>query len=264
MHCIGLTTRIIDEGFKLNLVYNNTNIFCKIRNYLVYTLFSISSWLFVLASLDRFFAINQSALKRQFYCSYKMAFKLTTLTIIICILIHIHMLIFFGYYYALNPYGVSKLTCTMTPILAYDIFYAFFILISYSLLPPFLMSIISLLTIKNFRQSRRKINSLTIFTLSKIMRTRRDTNQLIKVLSLQIFILILFTIPHSIYWLYFVFTSSYNSTKSNLRREYEKLALNIVRILLYINYGSSFYIQMIISKTCRQEFIKFLQKIFNH
>jgi hypothetical protein len=258
MYLIGLTTRIIDDGFNLNLVYNNSTIYCKLRNYLVYTLFANSSWLLVFASLDRYFAINQSTLQRQFYCSYRMAFKLITLTIIICLLAHIHMLIFYDYYLTLDSYGRLTLTCT-TNSLTYDLFYAFFILIFYSLLPPLLMSIISLLTIKKFRQSRRQINPVMIFTLSRIMKTRRDTNQLIKVLSLQIFLLILFTIPHSIYWLYIAFTSVENSNKSNLQKEYEKLALNIVRILLYINYGSSFYIRMIISKTFRQEFIKFLR-----
>ena len=42
------------------------------------------------------------------------------------------------------------------------------------------MSIIGILTINNIRKSRRQINTLTIFTLSKTMKTRRDTNQLIK------------------------------------------------------------------------------------
>jgi hypothetical protein len=122
------------------------------------------------------------------------------------------------------------------------------------------MSIASLLTINNFRKSRQRINILTTVTLSKTIQTRRDTNQLIKILSLQIFILILFTIPHSIYWLYIAFTTWENSFKSNLQKEYEKLALNLVRILLYINYGSSFYVQISISRTFRLEFIKFLKK----
>jgi len=104
------------------------------------------------------------------------------------------------------------------------------------------------------------MNSLTMCTLSRVMKTRRDTNQLIKALSLQILILIIFTIPHSSYWLYFVFTSYDYYIKTNLRKEYEKLMLHIVRILLYIHYGSSFYIQMIISKLFREEFKKFFDK----
>jgi len=259
MYLIGLTTRIIDDGFQLNLIYNNTNIYCKIRNYLVYTLFSISSWLLVLVSFDHLFSINQSTLQRQFYCSYRMAFKLISLIILICILVHIHMLIFYGYYLKLDSYNQLILTCT-TNGFVYNLFFPFFILIFYSLLPPLLMSIINILTIKNFRKSRRQINSLTMFSLSRTMKIRRDINQLIKVLTLQIFILILFTIPHSIYWLYIAFTLLNNTIKTNLTREYEKFSLNIVRILLYINYGSSFYIQIIISKIFRQEFIKILRK----
>ena len=65
MYLIGLTTRILDDGFKLNLFYNNSNIYCKIRNYIVYSLFSISSWFFVLASFDHFYSTNQSTLQRQ-------------------------------------------------------------------------------------------------------------------------------------------------------------------------------------------------------
>ena len=258
MYLIGLTTRIIDDGFKLNLSYNNTSIYCKIRNYLVYTLFSISSWLFVLASLDRFYGTNQSTIQRQLYCSYRMAFKLSFLTIGICVLAHIHMIIFYDFFLTLNPYNRLTLKCTSNA-LAYNIFYAFFILIFYSLLPPLLMSIIGILTVKNFRQSRRQINSITMFTLSRTMKTRREINQLIKVLSLQIILLIIFTIPHSSYWIYIAFTSSI--LKTNLIREYEKFFLNIARILLYINYGSSFYIQIIISKTFRDEFFKFFYKI---
>jgi hypothetical protein len=260
MYLIGLTTRIIDDGFKLNLSYNKTSAYCKIRNYLVYTLFAVSSWLLVLASLDRLYATNQSTLRRQFYCSFRIAFRLIFLTIGICVIAHIHMLIFYGFFLTSNAYNQLTLSCTIN-VLAYDIFYAFFILIFYSLLPPILMSIIGILTVRNFRQSRRQINSITMISLSRTMKTRRDTNQIIKVLSLQIILLIIFTIPHSLYWLYIAFTSSSSILKTNLTREYEKFFLTIARILLYINYGSSFYIQMIISKKFRDEFIKFLWKI---
>ena len=173
------------------------------------------------------------------------------------------MLVFYGYYLNINAYSQWTLSCN-TNSLAYSIFYALFILIFYSLLPPIFMSVVSLLTINNFRKSRQRINVLTILTLSKTVQARQDTNQLIKVLTLQIFILIVFTIPHSIYWLYIAFTALENVTKSNLRREYEKLALNLVRILLYINYGSSFYVQIIISRTFRTEFVKFIKKVSIH
>ena len=257
MFFFGLTTRILDNGLKLILPYSNSDVYCKIRNYIVSTLFSISSWLFVFATIDHYFATNQVTLRRQFYCSYRTAWKLIISTIIFCIFVHLHVLIFYGYYWQLNTYNQLSLRCTTNSI-SYDVFYALFILIFYSLLPPFLMTIFSLLTIQNFRKSRRQINSLTMMTLSKTIKDRRETNQLIKTLSIQIFILILFTIPHSIYYIYIGFTANLNS-KTNLRREFEQLSFTIVRVLLYINYGSSFYIQIILSKTFRQEFGKFFQ-----
>ena len=41
-----------------------------------------------------------------------MALKLIFLTIIICLLVHIHMIIFYGYYLKLNSYDQLSLTCT--------------------------------------------------------------------------------------------------------------------------------------------------------
>lgn len=67
IYLIGLTTRIIDDGYKLNLIFNTTTIYCKLRNYLVYTLFSISSWRYVLATFDRFYATNQSTIRKTIY-----------------------------------------------------------------------------------------------------------------------------------------------------------------------------------------------------
>ena len=263
MYFTGLATRILDDGWRVNLTFNRNVIYCKLRNYLVYTLFSISSWLFVLASFDRYYATNPSTLRRQFYCSYRTASKLITSIVLICLFAHVHMLIFYDYYLKLNTYDQWTWTCTSNG-LAYDIFWAFFILIFYSFLPPLVMSILNFLTIENFRRSRRQVHVLTLFTLSQVMKTRRETIQLIKILSSQILILICFTIPHSIYWLYITFTTNDNSNKSNLRREYEKFALHLVRILLYVNYGSSFYIQMIISRTFRREFRKFCQQRIIH
>ena len=260
MFLLGLGTRILDDGWNLNLTFNRNIIYCKVRNYFVYTLFSISSWLFVLAAFDRFYATNQSTLRRQFFCSYRIATKLISLIILICLLAHIHMLIFYDYVLKLNTYDQWRWTCTSNA-LAYDIFWAFFILIFYSFLPPLIMSIMGFLTIENVRRSRRQVHIRAMFTLSGVMQTRRETSQLIKILSCQIIILIVFTIPHSIYWLYYAFTASENVNKSNLQREYEKFALHIVRILLYVNYGSSFYIQMLISRTFRMEFYKFSQRI---
>ena len=103
MYATGLTTRIIDDGFQVVYVINSSTIYCKIRNYLVYTLFSVSSWLLVLASLDRLFATNLSTLQRQWFCSYQMAYKLTFITTGICMVVHTHMLVFYDYFLKSNP-----------------------------------------------------------------------------------------------------------------------------------------------------------------
>ena len=255
MFLIGLSTRILDEGFQVNLFGGNSNIYCSIRTYLVYALFAISSWFFVCASLDRFYSTNQSALQRQRFCSTYMAFKMVCLTVSGCMLVHIHLLIYYKYFYKLNPYNQLALTCTANDTV-YNIFFSFFMLIFYSLFPPILMSIIGFLTLNNIRKSRRHINPSINQTGQ-----RRDKNQLLKSLSIQIIILIILTTPHSCYWVYMALTTSQNSMKTNIIRAYEAFILHIVRLLLYVNYGSSFYIQMIISKTFRKEFCKVIINI---
>jgi len=169
----GLSTRILDEGFHIEIFDNNSNIYCKIRTYFVYVLFAISSWFFVFASLDRFYSTNQSTLKRQQFCSTSMVLKFISLTIIGCLLAHIHIIIYYENVYTLNPYNILSLTCGTN-------------------------------------------NNLT---------------------------------------------SSENLIKTDLTREYESFSLTIVRLLLYMNYGSSFYIQIIISKTFRDQFFKIIANI---
>jgi hypothetical protein len=110
------------------------------------------------------------------------------------------------------------------------------------------MSIIGILTLKNIRQFRRQINPLVIQRLAN-----RDINQLCKSLSVQMITLIILTIPHSCYYLYSGFTSSQHIIKTNLTVHYEKLTLNLVRLLLYI--------QMIISKIYREEFLRVIENL---
>ncbi|CAF3533463.1 unnamed protein product [Rotaria sp. Silwood1] len=255
MFFIGLSTRIIESGFQISIFGGDSNVYCKIRTYFVYTAFAISNWFLVFASLDRFYSTNQSAIKRQRFCSNRMAFKLICLIVIGCILTHIHIIIYYKYIYYENLNNQSILICTSNNGM-YTMFFSFFILIFYSLLPPILMLLIGLLTINNVRKFRQRINPSRIQTL-----LTRDAHQLIKTLSVQITLLIILTTPHSCYWLYMGFTSEKNSIKTTLILEYEKFILNIVRLILYMNYGSGFYIQISISKKFRCEFIQIIKNM---
>lgn len=241
---IGLSTRILDEGFQVVLFGGGSDSFCRVRTYLVYTLFSISSWLVVGATLDRFYSTNLSALKRQRFCSISMARKSITLLVLVCSLIHVHLLFFYRYVSQLTPLDDWKLSC-LSSSSTYNLFFAFFILVFYSLLPPVLISIIGLLTLKNLHRSRRQIHP----SLAR----RHRVNQLLKTLFIQILMLIIFTTPHSAYWIYMALTSLEGATKGNVRREYERFALNIVRLLLYVNYGSSFFLQYLLSASFRRD-----------
>lgn len=121
------------------------------------------------------------------------------------------------------------------------------------------MSIIGLLTLNNVRKSRQHINPFTNQT-----EIRRDKHHLLRSLSIQIIILVILTTPHSCYWVYMGVTTYRNSMKTNLTRAYEQFILNVVRLLLYVNYASSFYMQMIISKTFQEEVFKLIKNMKRH
>ncbi|CAF1102294.1 unnamed protein product [Adineta steineri] len=257
MYFVGLSTRILlDDGYQLSFSGVHSDIYCKIRTYFVYVYFAISNWFFVCASLDRFYSTNQSAVQRQHFCSTRMAFKFICAAIIGCLLVHFHVIIFYSYFNVLNQYNRLTLSCTAIDIV-YNIFFAFFMLIFFSFLPPVLMSIIGFLTLNNIRKTRRHVNP----TNTTQIKVRRDRNQLIKSLLIQITILVVLTTPHTCYWFYIAFTANESSTKTNCVRAWEKLILTIARLLLYINYGSTFYTQIIISKTFKKEFIKIFDNV---
>lgn len=243
---IGLTSRVIIDGFQLKVLGDDSALFCKVRTFFVHSFFSISNWLLVFATIDRFYSTNPSALKRNYVCSNSLAKKFIVATVGLCFGTHAHILLFYKYFPSLNPFGNYELTCAVENIV-YNIFFAFFILIFYSLLPPMLIGILGLLTLRNIRRSRRTVQPTSV---------HRDRNQLIKLLSIQIVMLIILTIPHSIYWICVGFNSPVPpERKSALQREYERFFLHVVRLLLYINNGSSFYIQMTFSRTFRRDFL---------
>ena len=250
MFLVGLSTRLLDEGFQISLFADASDEFCRIRTYLVQTLFSISSWLAVGATLDRLYSTNSSALKRQRFCSIAVAWKAMGAIVVLCSSVHVHELIFYRSVSQLDSFDQWKLSC-VSPSSAYNLFFAFFTLIFYSLLPPLLISVIGLFTLKNLRRSRRQVNP----SLARVsLPPQRRVNQLLKTLFIQILALVVCTIPHSCYWLYMALTSLGGGTKSNVRRESERFSLTVVRLLLYVNYGSSFYLQSLLSASFRRDF----------
>ena len=256
MFAIGLSTRILDEGFQLRLFGDTSDVYCKMRTFLVYSLFAISNWLLVCASLDRFFSTSSSALTRQRFCSTRMASRFIGVTVAVCLFAHSHLLVFYHYSFKFDLSDPLSSSCTVNNA-GYHLFFAFFILVFYSLLPPLLMGLIGTLTLNHIRKSRRHLHPFFIPTALK----RCDRTQLIKILSIQIGLLMVCTIPHTSYWIYVAFTFQRSALKSTVTREYEKFFLHLVRILLYINYGSSFYVQMFVSKAFRAELVKALVEV---
>ena len=111
-----------------------------------------------------------------------------------------------------------------------------------------------LLTLHNLRQ-RRKI---AVRLSDKNQVTRRTDTQLLRMLTAQVLLIIVFTLSFSIYRLYSTFTV--NLTKSTLRIAQENLAFQIVGAMTYFAHSSSFYLYTLSGTLFRKEFIKIINR----
>jgi hypothetical protein len=125
------------------------------------------------------------------------------------------------------------------------------LLICNSGLPPILMVVFSILTIRN-------VNYRNHITINRTHR-RRDV-QLTRILFIQVSIVVLFAIPVTIHQMYTLSTSS--MVKSALTTAIENLVNQITIEILYISNSTMFYVYSITSKRYRKEVVHILSVIF--
>ncbi|UJR37205.1 hypothetical protein I4U23_029914 [Adineta vaga] len=122
----GTLTRFLSDHYRYDL-YNYSQSFCKIRQYLINTFPSIATCFIVLAAMDRYLCTS-SRLKYRSFATIKYAKYFLTFSIIICMLLNIHMLIFAD----LRP------TCSFLSG-NYNFFIVIYSLVVTSFMPHFLM-----------------------------------------------------------------------------------------------------------------------------
>jgi len=212
------------------------NSLCKIRFYLRYSTITLSTWFILLACIDRY--ISSSAnINIRLWSSVPLAKRIVCITGIICFIIPYTQVF---YCYTVTPNNVCTYQNSMCKLVN-DII----LLICNSGIPPLLMVLVSILTIRNVKHSNR-INA---------GRRRRDT-QLIRILFIQVFVLVLFSIPVAIQKLYTCSTSS--MVKSPLVTAIENLVNQISIEISYISNSTTFYIYSLTSKKYRQEVLHIL------
>jgi hypothetical protein len=215
---------------------------CKIRFYLRFTGITLSTWFILLACIDRYISSSINANLRS-WSSLSIANRIVFIATVICFIVP-YSSIFYCYTVT------SKSVCTTQNNICLSV-YSIVLLIFNSGIPPILMVVFSILTIRNVNYRRR------ILTNGRY--PRRDV-ELVRILLIQVSIIVLFAVPVIIQKIYSLSTSS--MVKSALGTAIDNLLNQIYIEILYISSSTTFYIYSITSKKYRREVVHILSTIF--
>jgi hypothetical protein len=208
---------------------------CKIRFYLRYSTITLSTWFVLLACIDRYLSSSIHVNIRS-WSSLRLAKRIILISSIICFTLPYTQVF---YCYTISQKHVCTYQNTACQLLN-DII----LLLCNSGLPPILMVLVSILTIRNVKYSSRVATG-----------PRRDT-QLIRILLIQVSILVLFAVPVATQKLY---TSATDFTvKDPLTTAINSLLNQISIEISYISNSTTFYIYSLTSKKYRNEVFQVL------
>lgn len=216
-------------------------LFCKLRLYTIHTPLMIGRSLIVCACIDRYLLCSQSAALRSF-CEPKMAQRIIIGNILIWPVITIHIPILQVF---------SNYRCFMSS--SYVIIYGFYSTMAAGLLPPLLMTVFSILTIRHRHQLRSRVTTLT-------MHSRRN-NTLIVMLSTQVIVYVTTTSLYPATTLYRALTNDYQKSLERLQIE-NFISFIGGSFLIYLNPASPFYVYLVASKQFRKDFQMILIHFF--
>ncbi|CAF0898313.1 unnamed protein product [Adineta steineri] len=246
-----LPLRILGNGFNIDFS-NRYIVLCKIEYFVNYGGRSVSIWLIVLACVDRFCHSSANAIIRRM-SSLKTARLAAGVVSIIIMILYSHMPVYYVLTYTLNQFGNVVSTCN-GQIGTYRTFLGFWYMALYSLCPCFLMFLFGFLTLRNIRRHRLIVPTAA----GRNQVARRTDNQLLRMLIAQVTVIIVATLPNSIYQLYIAFTS--NVPKNTLRVAQENLAGRTVGPLINFAHTSSFYLYTLTGTIFRNELRKIIQR----
>ncbi|CAF2512350.1 unnamed protein product [Rotaria sp. Silwood2] len=213
---------------------------CKIRYYLRFSTITLSTWFILLACIDRSFSTSNNVNMRSF-SSLRVAKRIVILATIICFTCPYTQVF---YCYRINQDSL----CAVNPTcrLINDII----LLVCNSGVPPILMMLTTLITIHNVKYSNH------------IVVGRRRDVQLIRLLFIQVFSLILFSIPITAQKFYACLTIY--MVKSPLTIAIDNLMSAIATEISYVNNSTIFYTYSLTNRRYRKEVFRILLLLFTY
>ncbi|CAF1504498.1 unnamed protein product [Adineta steineri] len=248
---IVIPVRILANAFGIDQTDYNIGL-CKIENFTFFMVRPISCWLIAFACVDRFLHSSTNVSIRR-WSSLKTARISIGIIIVAMAILYSHMIVYYEISYITNQYGNIVPSCNAQKGI-YRNFNTIWHTTFYSLCPSFLMIFFGSLTLKNIRQ-RRLIHPV-VGGNNRI--GRRTDSQLLRMLTAQVFIIIISTLPYSICRLYVSFTA--NVSKDTLRIAQENLASQIVGVMRYFAHASSFYLYTLTGVVFRKELFKIITR----
>lgn len=235
-----LLTRLLEAGFGFHTSAESL-LYCKVRSYIYYSTMTFSILCTVLASADRFLATTN--LNRLKYLQRKSSARAA------CVIVAIVSLI--SYTHILQYFHIDQIHHSCCPCLTnfYINFFAWFFVGFYCLFPTTLMSVFSILTIRNIHRIRH------VHPHNMCMIRRRERYLIQMTLSL-VLLTLLCTLPFAAKHLYIALSTSKRTGFS----EIEKLWATVLRLPFYINHAMPFYVNLVASKGFRQEFVKLIKE----
>lgn len=242
-----LFTRMLHFGYNIQTL-NSIRWYCKIRFYIFYIAIAMPRYQIVMASIDRYFASCDDISWRR-WSSRKIAKKCIIFSFIFWCLIYIQALVFYDTQFGFCTYQGG----------IYGIFFSIYLSIESGILPPLLMLIFGLLTIRNIRRSKRTVQPeplANVVSPTQTIRLSRKDLQLTNMLLGQIGVWITFNIPYPCYNLYRSITI--NDPTSDFRITVESFASNMTTCALYVGFSLTVFLYTLSSPLFRHELKKLI------
>jgi hypothetical protein len=234
-----LLTRLLASGFSIDMT-KISSFMCKLRYYPCYVCLALTPYFYILACFDRYCSSSTSATRRS-WCDKKVAKRLIIGAVILACILYLHMAIFFE-----RRQVGSGFYCYARPGI-YNTFYRIFYLVVYCILPPFCMSLLSILTLKNIRQQARRTRPALAIENQSL---RRIDQQMVRMLFSQVLIELLGVLPHATLNL----TGLFVNTSTTIYTFFSQITV----LPLFVSYAISFYVYTLSSRVYRQELMKII------
>ncbi|CAF1367215.1 unnamed protein product [Didymodactylos carnosus] len=227
--------------------------FCKMRLYIIDPSQFTSSWFMMLACIDRYASSSEHVRIRNF-SRLSVAYRLILIVTLIGCVIYTYIFHCYDSHVSNSPVVCYIRTDTTFPCYIFDsvIFFALF-----STIPPVGMTIFGALTFRNIRKmhSRRTEYLPSAGNAGNRSKTRQKLDlKILRMLFAQVLMLIVSTMPLSIYKVYS--TATLYIIKTQMRRAIENLLYQIVLTLSNLNNVTTFYLYLLSGPIFRKELIQ--------